>query len=569
MKPSMEKESTGSATAARGGEAPSARPSGFRQLTDSQLEEIHLAALEILRRTGARVYEPEAVTLLGDAGCSVTDTSLVRFPPAVIEDALRWAPSRVPLCDRTGKARVLLEGHRTYFGTGSDLLNTLDLETGERRLSRLSDVQDSARLADALPNIDFVMSMALPSDVPAASSDRHSFRSMLENTSKPLVFTAWDERGLEDIVAMAECVAGGREALRMNPFLLAYLEPTSPLQHSEEALQKLLRMADLGLPVVFAPGAVDGGSSPVTAAGSLALAAAEVLSGLAIAQLRRRGTPVVFGTGSGPLDMRTLVATYASPEFMRQMMAINELAHYLYGLPVWGFGGCSDSKRPNLQAGIDSALWTFCAALSGANLVHDVGYVESGMTCSYEMIVVGDEIIGHVRRMLGGIPIDAETLALDTIHEVGHKGEYVTAQHTMRHYQEVWYPRVLDRRTHRGWTDAGCPDPVDTARDIARETIVKHVRRGGRANSDRGADSRAVSRNRSASGERSATRNRKGQRDSSANMVGRMGASTAFPDRLARQTMSFDRMLRRGRRIAVNRNPLGHVSILEDARFVM
>jgi trimethylamine--corrinoid protein Co-methyltransferase len=474
MKPSRDRGSNAS-NPAPGDEAPSARPSGFRQLTDSQLEEIHLAALEILRRTGVRVYEPEAVTLLGDAGCSVTDTSLVRFPPAVIEDALRWAPSRVPLCDRTGKARVLLEAHRTYFGTGSDLPNTLDLETGERRLSRLSDVQASARLTDALPNIDFIMSMALPSDVPAASSDRHSFRAMLENTSKPIVFTAWDEHGLDDIIAMAECVAGGREALRVNPFLLAYLEPTSPLQHSGVVLRKLLRMADLGLPVVYAPGAVDGASSPVTTAGSLALAAAEVLSGLAIAQLRRRGTPIVFGTGSGPLDMRTLVATYVSPECMRHTMAINELAHYRYGLPVWGFGGCSDSKQPDLQAGIDGALWTFCAALSGANLVHDVGYIESGLTCSYEMIVVSDEVIGFVRKMLEGIRIDAETLALDTIHEVGHQAEYVMAPHTLRHYEEVWYPRVLDRRTHRGWVEAGCPTPVDTARAIARETIAKHV----------------------------------------------------------------------------------------------
>ena len=474
MKPSREKHSSGSGTAALN-EPQSARPSGFRQLSDAQLEEIHLAALEILRRTGVRVFLPEAVTLLGDAGCSVTDTDLVRFPPAVIEDALRWAPSRVPLCRRTGEASVLLESHRTYFGTGSDLPNTLDLETGERRLSRLSDVQDSARLADALPNIDFVMSMALPSDVPAKASDRHSFRAMLENTAKPLVFTAWDEHGLEDIVAMAECVAGGREALRMNPFLLGYFEPTSPLQHSEVVLRKLLRMADLGLPVVYAPGAVDGASSPVTTAGSLALAAAEVLSGLAIAQLRRRGTPVVFGTGSGPLDMRTLVATYVSPECMRHTMAVAELCHYFYGLPVWGFGGCSDAKRPNLQTGIDSALWIYSAVLSGANLVHDVGYVESGLTCAPEMIVVGDEIIGFVRKMLGGFRIDAETLALDTIHEIGHKAEYVTAQHTMRHYQEVWYPRVLDRRTHRGWTEAGRPDPVDTARAIARETIAKHV----------------------------------------------------------------------------------------------
>lgn len=456
-------------------EAPSPRPSGYRLLTDSQLEEIHLAALEILRRTGVRVYEPEAVTLLGDAGCVVTDNNLVRFPPAVVEDAVRSAPSRVALCDRTGDSRVLLEAHRTYFGTGSDLPNTLDLETGERRRSVLSDVRNAARLADALPNLDFVMSMALPSDVPPAVSDRHSFRTMIENTVKPVVFTAWDESGLDDIVAMAERVAGGREELRLKPFLLAYLEPTSPLQHSDVVLRKLLRMADLGLPVVYAPGAVDGASAPVTTAGSLAMCTAEVLSGLTIAQLRRRGTPIVIGSGSGPLDMRTLVAAYMSPEYMRHCMAIAELAHYYYRLPVWGYAGCSDSKMPDMQAGIDSALWILWTALSGANLVHDVGYVESGLTSSLEMMIVSDEIIGFVRRLLAGFAIDAETLALDTIHEVGPKADYISAKHTARHYREIWYPRIIDRRAHHAWVEAGRPTPVDTAREIARATIAKHT----------------------------------------------------------------------------------------------
>jgi trimethylamine--corrinoid protein Co-methyltransferase len=454
-------------------EAPSPRPTGYRLLTDSQLEEIHLAALEILRRTGVRVYEPEAVTLLGDADCVVTDNNLVRFAPAVVEDAVRSAPSRVPLCDRTGDSRVLLEGHRTYFGTGSDLPNTLDLETGERRRSLLSDVRNAARLADALPNLDFVMSMALPSDVPSASSDRHSFRAMIENTVKPVVFTAWDESGLDDIVAMAELVSGGREELRLKPFLLAYLEPTSPLQHSDVVLRKLLRMADLGLPVVYAPGAVEGASGPVTPAGSLAMATAEVLSGLVIAQLRRRGTPFVFGSGACPLDMRTLVSPYVSPESIRHCIAIAELAHHYYRLPVWGYGGCSDSKAPDMQAGIDSTLWTLCAALSGANLVHDVGYIESGLTCSLEMMVVSDEVIGFVRRLLERVRIDSETLALDTIHEVGPKADYLGAKHTARHYREVWYPRIIDRRAHHAWVEAGRPTPVDTARAIAREAIAK------------------------------------------------------------------------------------------------
>jgi trimethylamine--corrinoid protein Co-methyltransferase len=446
----------------------------MRLLTDAQLEEIHNASLEILGRTGVRVCDGEALDLLREAGCSVADEDVVRFPAAVVEEAVENAPSRVVLGHRTGDAQLILEGHNSYFGTGSDLPNTIDLESGERRISLLSDVADTARLADALPNIDFVMSMALPSDVRRETSDRHSFLAMVANTTKPLVFTAWDDSGLADIIAMAEAVAGNAETLAENPFLVAYLEPTSPLQHSETALRKMLMMADKGLPFVYAPGPVEGATAPVTPAGSLAMANAEVLSGLAIAQLRKPGTPVVYGSGSGPLDMRTTVATYMSPQFMLHCKAIAELGHHLYRLPVWGFAGCSDSKGADMQAGIDSAMWVLWTALSGSNLVHDVGYIESGMTCSYEMIVICDEVIGFARRLLGGIEISPETLALDVIDEVGPGGEYITTDHTLQHFKKCWYPRVLDRRSHQSWVNAGRPTAVDTARGIARKAIAEH-----------------------------------------------------------------------------------------------
>jgi len=446
---------------------------GSRMLSDAQLAEIHDASLEILRRTGVRIRDDEALGLLREAGCEVSDSDLVKIPAAVVEDALDRAPSRIVLYGRDGAPRVFLEGQRSFFGTGSDLPHTIDLETGERRLSLLSDVEGTARLADSLPNLDFVMSMALPSDIAPETSDRYSFRAMITNTTKPVVFTAWDEVGLADIVAMAEAVAGDSENLSARPFLLAYLEPTSPLQHSQTVLRKVLLMADHGLPFVYAPGPVEGASAPVTSAGSLVMANAEVLSGLAIAQLRRPGTPVVFGSGSGPLDMKTTVATYMSPEFMLHCKGMAELGQHLYHLPTWGFAGCSDSKVSDIQAGIDSALWIMWTALSGANLVHDIGYVESGMTCSYEMIVICDEIIGFVRRLLGGVEVSPETLALDTIDEVGPGGDFMMTDHTLRHYKSCWYPKILDRRSHESWVAAGRPAVLDRARAVAREAVAR------------------------------------------------------------------------------------------------
>jgi trimethylamine--corrinoid protein Co-methyltransferase len=456
---------------------PGPPPSGYRLLTDAELDRIHDASLQILDRTGVRVLSAESRNLLADAGCTVHDGDLVRFPAEVVEEAVRQAPASIALHSRVGDEKLLLEGHRSYFGTGSDLPNTLDLDSGERRPSVLADVGRAARLVDALPNLDFAMSMAQASDVPQATSDRHSFLTMIENTSKPVVFTAWDDGGLADILAMAEVVAGGAEELTRSPFLIPYLEPTSPLQHTEEVLRKLLLMADKGLPFVYSPGPIDGASAPVTSAGALAMANAEVLSGLTLAQLRRPGAPVVYGSGSGPLNMRTGVATYFGPEFLRHCMAVAELAHYRYHLPVWGFSGCSDSKMPDTQAAAESAIWTLWTALSGANLVHDVGYLESGLTCSLEMIPLCDEIIGCVRRILEPFVVSATTLALDTIHEVGPGGSFLATAHTRSHFRECWTPRIFDQQTHEAWAAEGLPSAIDRAREAAREAIASHTPR--------------------------------------------------------------------------------------------
>jgi trimethylamine--corrinoid protein Co-methyltransferase len=449
-------------------------PSGYRLLTDDQLAQIHHAALEILEQTGSRVFNAEARDLLLGAGCTISDSDLVRIPPTLIEKALESAPSKIVLHDRNGVPAVHLEDHRTYYGTGSDLPFTRDLESGERRASVLEDIGQAARLADALPNLDFVMSMAQASDVDPQTSDRKAFLAMVENTTKPIIFTVWDEQGLADIIAMAEAVAGGAEQLAAKPFLLAYLEPTSPLQHLDEVMRKLFMMADKGLPFVYAPGPIEGASAPVTAAGSLAMAVAEGLTGLAIAQIRRPGTPFLFGSGSGPLDMKTMVATYASPEFMRHCMGVAEMAHYYYSLPAWGFSGCADAKEPDAQAGAESALWILWTELSGANLVHDIGYIESGLTCSLEMMVICDEIIGAVRRLVSPFDTSAESFALEAIDQVGPGGDFLASKHTLDHYKQCWYPTVFDRRSHQAWSAAGSPSASQAARDRARELLASH-----------------------------------------------------------------------------------------------
>jgi trimethylamine--corrinoid protein Co-methyltransferase len=267
-------------------------------LSREQCEAIHLASLEILRRTGVRIYHGEALDLLRQTDAVITDENLVRFPPGLVEWALKQAPSRIALCQRGSNQVVApLEGRQVNFGTGSDCPNYLDPRTGERRLFTVADVMDCIHVVDALPELQFCMSMGIPSDLKTANPYRQQFALMLEHTTKPVVFVCDDRADCEAIAAMAAAAAGGMEQLRLNPTLLLYSEPSTPLKHSETATGKLLYMAEQSLPIVHSPAPMMGGTAPVTLAGGLALGNAEVLSSLVMHQLKHPGAPFVYGSG--------------------------------------------------------------------------------------------------------------------------------------------------------------------------------------------------------------------------------------------------------------------------------
>jgi trimethylamine--corrinoid protein Co-methyltransferase len=424
-------------------------------LGQAHCETIHLASLEILRRTGVRVYHDGALNLLRGAGAEVSERNLVRFPPGLVEWALKQAPSRVPLCRRGGdEVAVPLEGRRVSFGPGSDCPNYLDPRSGRRRPFTVDDLVAAVHVVDALPEIGFCMSMGIPSELGAANVYRQQFALMLQHTTKPLVFVCDDRADCEAIAAMAAAAAGGREALRLNPTLLLYSEPTTPLKHSETATGKLLYMAQEGLPIVHSPAPMMGGTAPVTLAAGLALGNAEVLSSLVMHQLQRAGAPFVYGSGLHHMDMKTTISVYGAPEFQLARVAVAEMGRY-YRLPTWGYAGHSDSCVMDEQAAADAAFSVLVALLGGNNLVHDVGYLEAGLTTSPEMIVFAAEMISMMRHFMAGISFDAESLALEVMHKVGPGGNFLAEDHTLDHFRDMWQPTLFDRRRVDDWVAAG------------------------------------------------------------------------------------------------------------------
>jgi trimethylamine--corrinoid protein Co-methyltransferase len=421
----------------------------FRVLATHQMDQIHNAGLGILQQTGVEVHHPEALRLLREAGARIEGDLRVYIPEFLIQEALASAPSQITVWTRKGQVGFVLGGYEPHFGIMADCPEVFDPDSGERRPMTAEDIGKSARLADALPNLHFVMEAGWAPDYPVDIADRVCFREVLRNTTKPLGFCCTDARTMQDILDMAALAVGGRDALRAKPFIVHYAEPTTPLVHSKEALGKLLLCAQEGIPVVYTPMPISGATAPASFAGTLALAVAECLSGLVIAQLKRRGAAVIFGGIPGPLDMKTTIFPYGSPELQLMVSALTDLAHY-YRLPMFGTAGGSDSKTFDEQASMECMMNCLLAAQSGANLIHDVGFLDHCSVTSYDMMVLADEIIGMAYCIIQGIKVDTRELALDSIDEVGPGGSYLDQVETVKRFRSWWQPTVVDRSMAAG-----------------------------------------------------------------------------------------------------------------------
>ncbi|MBN1535431.1 MAG: trimethylamine methyltransferase family protein [Anaerolineales bacterium] len=445
----------------------------FSLLSDCQIQDIHLAALEVLRETGIRFHHTGAIDLLKHAGAFISDGNLVKFPAKLVEQALASAPSRIIMCDRDGEPSVFLEGTKTNFGTGSDCLNLLDPYTHEHRKFTREDIINGYRLVDALPNIHFQMSIGIPIDIDPKLTYDVQMLEMLSNSTKPIVFVTNDLASCQRAIDMAAAVAGGPEALREQQHILLYSEPSSPLQQSTTAVDKLILMAKTELPVVHSPGPQMGAVAPITMAGGLVMSLAEILSSLVIHQFTNPGAPFVFGAGIHHMDMSSMQICYASPEFQLTKAAIAELGRW-YGLPTWGYAGCSDAKVMDEQAAVEAMISVMAAKLCGSNLIHDVGYMESGLTTSFEMIVLTDELVAMVDNFIKGIEVSPDTLMVEELNTVGPGGNFLSTKATRSHFRSYWFPTLLDRKIRATWLEKGATTLGQRLNLKVREIIESH-----------------------------------------------------------------------------------------------
>ncbi|MCX6616092.1 MAG: trimethylamine methyltransferase family protein [Acidobacteria bacterium] len=442
----------------------------YGRLGSGECERIHLASLEILQRTGVDVHDEKARQILVEAGAKA-DGLRVRMPEYMVTRALATAPKSIALYDRNGKVAMRAGKYNTYYGGGSDCLNILDHRTGERRRPLLTDVKEASALMDALPEIDFVMSAFLPQDVDQRIYDRYQMEVMLNHTTKPIVFVTPDFEGCVTAVEMCALVAGSAEAFQARPFATCYINVTSGLIANAEALQKCMFLAEKGLPQLYIPLNAGGVNSPTTTAGCMASMNAGILLGIVLSQRVHPGAPVaVPGWNGGPYNLQTLVGNYVLAD---EQGVATSMGKY-YDLPVFGLGGSTDSKVMDQQCGFEATLSLMTALLHGANIVHDVGFMDAGLQGSLQLIAMCNDILGFLRAATAGVVVNDETLALDVIEELGPTGSYMGHDHTLRHFKDAYYSGLIDKNPFSVWQQRGSTSMEQRAAKMVDDILAKH-----------------------------------------------------------------------------------------------
>ena len=447
----------------------------FQILSEGDLNRIHWGTLHILEKVGVQVDSVACRKLLKDNGCEVDEkTRIAKIPSHLVEEALAKKKASITLAGRNPKFDAKLDMNHSYMTANGNGAVTVDFESGKRRPSMKKDVANSSRIIDTLENVHIHWPMVSSTDQHPSTVHLHDFDASLNNTEKHIMYetgvTVSDARTLTE---MGYAAAGGEKEYRRRPLSSCLQCTYAPLQHDAGVMDASLEFAKAGVPLVFFGMPQPGATGPATLVGSLVVGNAEVLSALTMIQLSTPGAAVIYGMGNAPLDMRTTIRAGGSPEHAISSAIATELAHH-YEMPSC-VGVSATAKEPGDQAVME--YYTGCVGplLAGADLMCGVGLLEDSSCLFYEEIVIDDEIVGAIARLIRGDWADDETMALDVIEKVGPGKNFLAQRHTLTHIRtEFFMPNLVDRRSFDAWSQTGSKSMRDRAREKVKDILANH-----------------------------------------------------------------------------------------------
>ncbi len=426
----------------------------LQYLSQEEVAVIHESALKILSEIGFRFPLEDALTLLEKEGAHVHG-HVARIPRELVVRAMERVPKRdqVTLYGRDRRHDLTFDKHEPTLACMTMAVSVIDPYTREKRPATDKDLADLTRIADQLDHIKVNGGLITPQEVPGAFNDWYTWATTLKNTTKHITGGMLGARCVRDAARMASIAVGSEEEFRSRPFISGWVLTLPPLGIDRESLDAMMEMSRWNIPFMLSSGPMMGASSPVTVAGTLAQAHAEILACIVLAQLTHPGCPVVYTSFARGLDMRTGAVTMASPEFAILKVAMAQMGHFL-GLPVRMPGMLRDSKMLDAQAGFETGMVGTACALT-ADLI-DGMQLDSDLLVDFADLVFCNECMGALKRFSEQVTVSEETLALDALREVGHGGSFLGHDHTLRHFRkELWHPILMERRNWEKWKRDG------------------------------------------------------------------------------------------------------------------
>jgi len=446
-------------------------------LTHDELLRLKQAAFSLLQDPGILSGSDLILDLCHKGGAQVDRSQrIIRLPGELIEAALRSTPRSFVLHGRHAPEYDLQVEHgRVYYGMGGTSEPMIwDWDAWRPRTPTKDDMVRCTRVGQALANIDFVQTLCMSGDKPTNQIFYHDFDAIFRNTAKPTVINILERPFTARLLEMAAAASGGEDALRQAPSVLGIVTPVSPLK-VEVINEGIVDAVLAGVPILYSPGPLMGATGPATVAGTCALTLAEVLFGVALTQFIQPGAKVVLKPDVDVLDMKTTQCTYSSPEQDLGKMAMAQVARHL-DIPIYGLGGGVECKVPDAEAAGEAMLSMLLNAQAGMILNQSLGTLSWGQYGSAEMAVVCDELVHMIKRVLRGITVTDDTLAIDVIREVGHGGSFLGHEHTVSHFRkEMYFPGLFRRQTIEQWLESG----AKMAHVVAHDRVVEILDQAG------------------------------------------------------------------------------------------
>jgi trimethylamine--corrinoid protein Co-methyltransferase len=447
----------------------------YRPLSEADITKIHQTSMQIFEEVGIQVNFPQAISAFQDAGAQIDpEKNIVKLKADQVKRLLSTAPATVTLYgrDKSGEFDLELGGTKVYMGTGGTALNVQEAGSAISRRSQLKDIINMARLVEHLDNIHFYMLNVYPNDLLVEEIDVNRFGAALNRTRKHIMGGVYTVEGVQNVIRMAEKIAGSPESLRQKPFISMVACPISPFKLDESYGELAIEAAKNNIPIVVPAEPLCGATAPITLAGNLVVQNVDTLAGIIMTQLANPGCPAIYGCISSITDLRDMKYLAGAVEMGLMNAAGAQMAQF-YQLPYYATSGMTDSKAIDAQAGYESAITSTLVALAGANFIHDAaGFIEFCLTASFDKLVVDNEIIGMVMRAVEGIEVNEKTIALDEIKNVGPGGHFVSSRHTRKYMRsEQYHPQLSNRDTRREWQKAGALDTWQRATAYANQIL--------------------------------------------------------------------------------------------------